>query len=86
MCHLECFNQRWKVLQMAEKIHLGRTCPPKQLLSLIFALIFGVCCNYGYKYHEAVYSSVSIWRWKVGEWELTRTTKKNWETASIMIQ
>ena len=47
MCQLAYFNQRWTVLQMAEKIYLGSTCLPKQLQFLIFYLILGVCCKYG---------------------------------------
>ena len=43
---------------MPEKIHLGRTLPPKYLLYLIFYSIFGTCSNYGYKFHGAEYSPV----------------------------
>lgn len=57
MCQLAYFNQKQTVLQMAEKIYLGRTRLPKQLRFLIFYLILGVC----YKYHEAQNSPVFIW-------------------------
>ena len=59
MCQLAYFNQRWTVLQMAEKIYLGSTCLPKQLQFLIFYHILGLCSMYGYSVQFSSVESLS---------------------------